>query len=56
MMKHTQYFRKGRVITKLGDTPSENKSTTYPSINKAKKESRKLQPISGDGTLAVIRR
>jgi hypothetical protein len=47
MKKETLYVRKGKTITGP-DGPK-----TFPSINAAKRESRKLQPQLGDGTVRV---
>jgi hypothetical protein len=49
-MKQAKFKRKARAIQNL-ETGAWH---AFPSINKAKKESRKLQPILGDGTVRVI--
>jgi hypothetical protein len=50
-MKEAQFIRKGRTIKNLQDNTAE----TFPSINAAKRKSRKLQPQLGDGTVRVER-
>jgi hypothetical protein len=47
MKKETIYVRKGKVIT----GPDGPKA--YLSINEAKRASRNLQPVMGDGTVRV---
>jgi len=49
MKKETIYIRKGRTIT----GPAEYGIKNFPFINAAKRESRKLQPVMGDGTVRV---
>ena len=48
-MKQTLYVRKKNRIT------SPEGVQVFPSINAAKRASRKLQPVSGDGTLRIER-
>ena len=50
-MKEAQHSRKGRTITDL----EANTKKVFDSINAAKRESRKLQPRLGDGTVRVER-
>jgi len=50
-MKELKYLRKGKNITSV----ATDKVEQFDSINLAKKKSRTLQPISGDGTLKVVR-
>jgi hypothetical protein len=49
MKTKTEWFRKGNVIINA-DTKEQE---VFESINKAKKHSRSLQPVLGDGTVRL---
>ena len=49
-MKAATWHRKGKTIINVSTKAKE----VFTSINKAKKKSRSLQPISGDGTVRRI--
>lgn len=51
MKKETKFIRRKNKITDV----ENNTTQSFPSINAAKRESRKLQPRSGDGTVRVER-
>lgn len=57
-MSAVQYYRKNHVITDVEGKviftgQFKDGEHTYPSINAAKRESRKLQAVSGPGSLRV---